>query len=75
MKRASKIITSRTMRGSGPALPPNQEAMPRAGGPTGSSDVLWPRPPLGPEFQAGLYQVPTLRPGAWARSSGQRGVS
>lgn len=63
MKRASKIITSRTMRGSGPALPPNPEAMPRAGGPTG------------PEFQAGLYQVPALRPGAWARSSGQRGVS
>lgn len=34
MKRASKIITSRTMRGSGPTLSPDQEAMPRAGGPT-----------------------------------------
>lgn len=48
-------MTSRTMRGSAPALAPHQEAMPRAGGRS--------------RCPARLCQVPAARPGAWAGSA------
>lgn len=76
MKRASRMMTSRTMSGSGAMLPPNQEAMPRLNTPRAAAtrccqSEAWPSPGL----PTPLCQVPAVWPEAWAGSSVQPGVS
>lgn len=67
MKRASRMMTSRTMSGSGPVPSPNQDAMPRAGSPR--AQTVYSQVPA--RVPGRLCQVPARRPGAGAASSVQ----
>lgn len=59
MKRASSTMASRTMRGSGLVLSPNQAAMPRVGGLTEQKRCVA-QSTAGPWFQGRLCQGPNV---------------
>lgn len=73
MKRASRMMANTNMSGSGPALPPDQEAMPRAGAPQSAVPhcvvSVWTGRARASRSRSAKYQPCGQEPGPQAQSS------